>query len=92
MEAKPKHTPEPWVLQKWGISIEIISSEDNKSIAAVAIENIHDNAQRIIDCVNAFEGIENPIDFMNNLKKCLDIEATPELIEKTVREQAESLS
>lgn len=48
---KPTHTPGPWELKN-GL---IITSD-----GTLPISNMHGNAIRIVDCVNAMEGIEDP--------------------------------
>lgn len=97
--SETKHTPEPWEASRWkyypnrtrifgplvGDKIQLIGETYGE-------ETNEANADRIVECVNAMEGIDNPVEFISNIIKCLDIEVTPELLEKTVREEAESLS
>jgi len=74
-----KHTPEPWRLGPVGPSRTHtqISGEGWSSFASVVTkmaseENLSEqgvaNAQRIIDCVNAMAGIENPEEFVRTAK------------------------
>jgi hypothetical protein len=93
-----KHTPEPWITKVYEENqtriLGPIEEDGNRHWIGDIIGPLSNkaNAKRIVECVNAFEGIENPAEFISNLKKCLDIYATPELLEKIVREEAESLS
>lgn len=61
-----KHTPEPWVI---GSSNSIWA---NGLVQAQAMSNA--NAARIVACVNALEGIDNPASFVEVVKK-LELDA-----------------
>lgn len=59
-----KHTPEPWQIK--GINSIIIMDERDYPICllnyetGLLIENAFENSKRIVSCVNAMAGIENP--------------------------------
>jgi regulator of replication initiation timing len=70
-----KHTEEPWynddmVIRQTGTNAQIceVSYDENT-------ENPHEdivNAKRIVECVNAFKGIEKPSEYINSLQKEID--------------------
>lgn len=68
---KPTHTPEPWRIIRTDLPQPVIASESGQYVVAIPSEV---NASRIVECVNAMEGIENPVQFMNEaidlLKLC----------------------
>jgi hypothetical protein len=63
--SKPKHTPEPWA--RWG-SDQVASTVTGKIVAEVPAYTLSGkvknedqaNAERIVACVNACAGIEDP--------------------------------
>lgn len=75
-----KHTPEPWAWDTIHTSeITIYSKEPtiygDRFVACIPwaktnrLEQSKANGQRIVECVNAMEGIENPIEFMKRAKQ-----------------------
>ncbi len=58
-----KHTPAPWRVHRTQDLIAIFDSE-GKQIASLSFSRLFEqrdfNAQRIVDCVNALDGIELP--------------------------------
>ncbi len=82
--SKPTHTPEPWnsVFNPWKAAfdpqLDVFVRDKNGLILAKMREldgvDHQANASRIVECVNAMEGIENPVEFMNQaidlLKLC----------------------
>lgn len=60
-----KHTPEPW--QQGLTKHYIVNGESNLHIAVCHYEN-EANAARIVACVNAMRGIENPQSFIETVK------------------------
>lgn len=79
---KLKHTPEPWTCRKsfdvkYNQRIFSIDSDQYEEVVTVWScepegENIVSSeatANRIVDCVNAMTGIENPSEFIENLKQ-----------------------
>lgn len=72
------HTPGPWLERSQGDS-EYIYSEVHGAIATIPHGGLHRhehkaNARRIVECVNACKGIENPVEFMEVVKK-LELDA-----------------
>ena len=64
----PQHTPEPWGYDGHGIN-----DHAGRRLAKVSIEQFYStgrnpefdaNSERIVACVNAMQGIENPADFV----------------------------
>jgi hypothetical protein len=70
-----KHTPEPWELLE-GASSAIIHPTNGIGIAHTYGSAA--NAARIVECVNAFEGIESPKAFMEVVKQ-LKLDAYQEI-------------
>jgi len=69
------HTPEPWDVRSpnWAASHGMIVGSDGKAgrpiIAhTVSIENDEANAKRIVECVNACAGIENPKEIQSTIR------------------------
>lgn len=56
METKPKHTPEPWTVREFYNNYVITHGVND---IVLEVNNEH-NSKRIVECVNAFEGVENP--------------------------------
>lgn len=89
-----KHTPTPWV-----VSGEITNTTSNididsgdKTIARIAayefyncsIEETNANAQRIVACVNACEGMKNPVEHIEQLRGLYeDLHAVQDASRKT---------
>lgn len=77
--SEQKHTPEPWKLDIRNAE-ECICSTNYTETCVVALNDMYSNvyeknlanAQRIVDCVNAMQGIENPIERMRCLKEELE--------------------
>jgi hypothetical protein len=64
------HTPEPWRIRT-DLPQPVIASESGQYVVAIPSEV---NASRIVECVNAMEGIQNPAEFIASiydvLKEC----------------------
>ena len=64
------HTPEPWRIRT-DLPQPVIASELGQYVVAIPSEV---NASRIVECVNAMEGIQNPAEFIASiydvLKEC----------------------
>lgn len=63
---KTKHTPGPWRVSLTGPRRSEISTPGNPYVLATVYEdnsneNARDNAERIVACVNALEGLNEPI-------------------------------
>lgn len=54
--SKPTHTPEPWRIRT-DLPQPVIASESGQYVVAIPSEV---NASRIVECVNAMAGIDNP--------------------------------
>lgn len=67
-----KHSPEPWSLEKG-----LITGADGLLLTS----RMDANAKRIVECVNAFEGIKYPSEFMEVVKK-LELDAYKALEKK----------
>lgn len=78
--SKPTHTQEPWVASGSTIFVKRLTEMFSIGYAMHSVSrecrSTFDcsNAARIVECVNAMEGIENPVEFMNQaidlLKLC----------------------
>lgn len=73
---KLKHTPEPWTLKKTWSYMDYYEIHGADDIGVLGEDDSHHefsilepNAKRIVDCVNAMTGIENPSEFIENLKQ-----------------------
>lgn len=67
MTNKSKHTQEPWYFVEYAGYFDIQSGPNYGDKAILNIEadrNAGYNAKRIVDCVNACAGIENPVGLM----------------------------
>ncbi len=90
-----KHTPGPWhneqgfiVANNKVVGQAMMPSKDSSVTnlySAKKAEEMEANAARIVECVNACEGIENPADFVEIVKQALqeaydyiDLDITPE--------------
>lgn len=72
------HTPEPWSFIECEDYVFEIDGQ-NGNICEVRSTNMTNdfdeaNAKRIVECVNAMAGIENPVEFMEVVKK-LELDA-----------------
>ena len=72
MEKKtPKHTPEPWKAQGC-----YIIDEKSRFIVVTSLDTTLDtdvhNIARIVECVNALSGIDDPKEWVENVKQGLD--------------------
>lgn len=64
---QPKHTPEPWIVKPRTVirngfiekTISVVNSTQDEAICDV-YKSEKNNADRIVACVNAMEGIEDP--------------------------------
>jgi hypothetical protein len=62
MSNKTQHTPEPWV----GNSDYIIGLNQRIVCTLSEYEEANANAKRIVECVNAMQGIADPKNFVND--------------------------
>jgi hypothetical protein len=68
MSTNPKHTPTPWELHA---SIPgLINGPNHTAIVETHDINEEANAARIVQCVNACEGIEDPAAFVAAIREC----------------------
>ena len=73
-----KHTPEPWSIgtsRITSLSICAIDSDGNEAIIASPnfnFSNHHENARRIVTCVNACAGMDDPAAEIAELKRQRD--------------------
>ena len=73
------HTPEPWRYHRNHRTILGDSEERNEVATVTSFFNYEtreyltelqdDNAARIVECVNAMAGIEDPVEFMREIKQ-----------------------
>lgn len=90
------HTPTPWKLSYFGFLENDMKhvvlykattlnglSQPNDYIRDVALAN----SKRIVECVNAFEGVEDPAEFMATLKK-YQIDQVPPLVARLEKLEA----
>jgi hypothetical protein len=74
--SKEKHTPEPWIVNDTSVGITISSGKQNLYLMYMsATRTDRDNsanANRVVECVNAMEGIENPAEFMESVRKLVE--------------------
>lgn len=82
------HTPTPWILS---ISKDVIRDSDNRNAVAVlhdgstSYDNCVADAERIVACVNACEGMEDPAKEIKQLIFELDMaKVTNEINEKEI--------
>ena len=83
-----KHSKEPWELKSDPIQFGTLSdiySGENLIVAStnisVSVEEMEANGKRIVDCVNACAGMENPVEEIAELKQQLtyrDVSEKPE--------------
>jgi hypothetical protein len=78
-----KHTPEPWRVDlNESLKVRMIVSSPSDAIGKAPIAQIltanpyqipeeiqQANSARIVECVNAFAGVENPAEYIDNLKE-----------------------
>lgn len=57
---KNNHMPEPWKIRT-DLPIQVIATELGLHVASISAPQ---NAKRIVECVNAMEGIEDPMAYM----------------------------
>lgn len=81
-----KHTPGLWSIRKSDLNIQFDIIADGKEVASTVTSETTDeenlaNAQRIIDCVNAMDGLEFPHLYREtwDLMKHLQIDAYPKV-------------
>lgn len=65
-----KHTPEPWHVA----NNVAVKNAELKTICVLNIHNREANAQRIVECVNAMAGIEDPKKLRETWEICKDLE------------------
>jgi hypothetical protein len=69
--AKPNHSPSPWSI---GYHSNLINDRDGKAVCQFWRRDDKDyanknwNVKRIVECVNALEGIEDPIEWVKNAR------------------------
>lgn len=67
------YTQEPWRVEYKHTGVYIFSNDPNLLILSMShtqsTQKCVDNATRIVSCVNAMNGIENPLEFMESAKK-----------------------
>ncbi len=65
------HAKEPWEVVNLASGVAIRPSGTVSIFDRIVDDEglLPENAQRIVDCVNAMQGIENPAAFMNEVKK-----------------------
>lgn len=70
------HTTEPWRVEYKQTGTYIFSNEPNLLLLSMSHTNstkvCNENAQRIVACVNAMEGIANPERWMQEAKNIID--------------------
>jgi hypothetical protein len=79
--SKPTHTPEPWRTNQTQDMYSVWGGDDFHVTTMSSLRTEResfDNAKRIVKCVNAMEGIENPEDFMKTVKE-LELDKYQEL-------------
>jgi hypothetical protein len=66
----PKHKPEPWRVEYKHTGTYIFSNEPNCLLLSMShtmsTRECNDNAMRIVSCINAMEGIEDPQKFVDD--------------------------
>ena len=74
--SQQKHTPEPWIVNDTSVGITIFSGKQNLYLmymsATRADRDNSANANRVVECVNAMEGIENPTELMESVRKLIE--------------------
>lgn len=98
MQRESKHTPEPW--EVYGkLSCKITSKVSSYVLVAdCKVSNVIEqnemqaNTARIVACVNALAGIENPVEFVQNAKKLLDNPIDPTQKDNLVVEHIVSMN
>jgi hypothetical protein len=72
-----KHTPTPWRVEYKPAGTCIFSNEPNFLLLSMSYTQTDKttiaNAKRIVECVNALEGIDNPTKFINDLEFLNDL-------------------
>jgi hypothetical protein len=72
------HTPEPWGVRVTSVGTNIFSEKQSAYLMYMSqtrtVKEGNANAYRVIECVNAMEGIQNPAEFIASiydvLKEC----------------------
>ena len=80
------HTPEPWTINKataeymgaWGIESRALGKFFEIAKINIWLTNSKDNVERIVQCVNACAGIENPMSLNDKIKQ---LEESKKLLE-----------
>lgn len=78
-----KHTPEPWEARRDPCHFHTLSSiyghTHNRSVAEIGGETFDeqaDNTARIVACVNALAGVDDPAAFMAKVREIVELERT----------------
>lgn len=71
-----KHTPEPWGVRVTSVGTNIFSEKQSTYLMYMSqtrtVKEGNANAYRVVECVNAMEGIENPAEFMATVRKLVE--------------------
>lgn len=88
--SKTNHTPEPWKAKENHLLSLTGTFIGNMHSAATSLAQDRFNAQRIVQCVNAMAGIEDPNKLRQTFEKVryLKLDAYPEM--KAERDQLQS--
>lgn len=74
--SKEKHTPEPWIVNDTSVGITIFSEKQSAYLMYMSqtrtVNEGNANAYRVVECVNAMEGVENPTEFIANVRKLIE--------------------
>jgi hypothetical protein len=74
--SKEKHTPEPWGVRVTSVGTNIFSEKQSTYLMYMSqtrtVKEGNANAYRVVECVNAMEGIENPAEFMATVRKLVE--------------------
>lgn len=67
------HSPEPWTVEDYNSGCGFVRDANNQDIhyGYYDQEMPPANAERIVACVNALQGIENPQEFVEEAKELL---------------------
>jgi len=68
-----KHTKGPWITEQWGDGTSTSGCTNIVTYAeelVIACGVMNEEAKRIVACVNALEGIDDPEAFMRDVRVC----------------------
>ena len=68
-----KHTKEPWELVK-NANNELFNGKSDECRWFIFEDCLQKDAQRIVACVNALAGIDNPEEWVENAKKAMEVQ------------------